>query len=63
MLGSHSTSLDENTMNEFNETAIVDDVVNANPKVDHLNSITATKISIAAATHCSQLQSNYVYYI
>ena len=30
-------------MNEFNETAIVDDVVNANPKVDHLNSITAIK--------------------
>ena len=28
MLGSHSTSIDENTMNEFN----------VNPKVDHLNS-------------------------
>ena len=31
-------------MNEFHETAIiVDDAVNANPMVDHLNSSTATK--------------------
>ena len=43
MLGSHSTSLDENMMNEFNETAIVDNAVNANPRVDSLNSSAANK--------------------
>ena len=30
-------------MNKFTETAIVDDAVKANPRMDNLNSSTATK--------------------
>ena len=43
MKGSNSTFLNENMMNEFSATANVDDVVNANQRVDYSNSSTATK--------------------